>query len=137
MNDTGRCAVRGFTLLELVIVIVVIGILASVAIPGYFVTREKAIDKDAAVGLRSIQVGQKAYHYDNYKYYPDPAASSSNTVAINENLSILLDPNANSNWVYTVKNNGCACAQRRGGTKFFSLNITNDGDPVEGVACGC
>jgi prepilin-type N-terminal cleavage/methylation domain-containing protein len=61
---------KGFTLIEVLIVIIIIGILAAIAIPMYLNSRSRA--KDAAVkeGVYDIQVGVLSYAIDNENSYP-------------------------------------------------------------------
>lgn len=59
---------RGFTLVELLIVIVIIGILATIAIPKFSNSKEQAFLAAMKVDLRNLMTFQEAYLYENSAY---------------------------------------------------------------------
>ncbi len=59
---------RGFTLIEMLIVVVLVGILAAIALPSYFqyVQRSKIIE--ATTGLSNLRTKMEQYFLDNRTY---------------------------------------------------------------------
>ncbi|MGB6425497.1 MAG: type II secretion system protein [Solirubrobacterales bacterium] len=55
----------GFTLVELLVVMLILGILAAIAVPSFFNQRDKAKDADAKVGARTAQTAIETYATDN------------------------------------------------------------------------
>ena len=68
----GSCAARrGFTLIELMVVILVVGILSSILLPVLMKTREGAKKKWAMKELAELGVVISLYHRDHSGYPPD------------------------------------------------------------------
>ena len=59
---------KGFTLVEVLIVVIIIGILASIGIPQFGASIEKAKGGEARAGLGHIQTGEKVYFAENEFY---------------------------------------------------------------------
>lgn len=59
---------KAFTLLELLVVMAIIGILASISIPKFSEYRRRAFDTRALSDLRNIATAEEAYFMDQEKY---------------------------------------------------------------------
>ena len=60
---------KGFTLIELMIVIAIIGLLIAIVIPDLLKTREQSEIESCRASLRGVQSALELY-YTHYKYYP-------------------------------------------------------------------
>jgi type IV pilus assembly protein PilA len=66
----------GFTLVELLVVMLILGLLAAIAIPSFFNQRDKARDADAKAGVRTAQTAMETYATDNQGSYAGATAAS-------------------------------------------------------------
>ena len=69
-NFLKRKSNKGFTLIELMIVIAIIGILAAIAIPQFAAYRTRAYNAAAESDLRNCRTALEAYYAD-YQQYPN------------------------------------------------------------------
>jgi type IV pilus assembly protein PilA len=63
-----RISASGFTLVELMIVIAIIGILAAIAIPQFASFRQKAYNSAAISDLRNVKTNLEAFYKDHQQY---------------------------------------------------------------------
>lgn len=64
-----RKDIKGFTLIELMIVVAIIGILSAIAVPLLLESLQKSKQKRTMSDMRSISIGLECYMVD-YTYYP-------------------------------------------------------------------
>jgi len=69
----------GFTLIELMIVLTIVGILAAMAIPRFMRTSTKTKQKEAQLLLKQIYTMERAYRQEYDTYYP----GNGGTVVVN------------------------------------------------------
>lgn len=133
---------QGFTLLELIMVIVVIGILASIAVPNYFKAKNRAIGKEAISNLKLIAAAERIYKMENNAYATCTCTNPSNCAAAsgcNYILKLILNT---TNWRYTVTGsassvNATATYQSGSSCKYNIDSSDFDAEPVKSGGSGC
>jgi len=68
MRTSLRAAEQGFTLLEIMVVVVIIGLLAAIVVPNFVGNIDKAAVSRAKQDIRGIETALNLYRLDNFKY---------------------------------------------------------------------
>jgi general secretion pathway protein G len=128
---------RGFTLLELLIVIVIIGILALLIIPNITSAPKKARDTQRKTDLKAIQKGLEEYFVSNNAYPTQASAAPADTALTPLTTSnppviktIPTDPKNTGVFVYNYTSDGQTytlhgCLENGG--EAVTSPVTNDG----------
>ena len=114
---------KGFTLTEILIVVVIIGVLASLVIPRFTNQSERGVVAEAVQMLSAIRQGEVSYALENSGSYLDMDTTVAGDDAKWAQIGIDKPPTTNFN--YTVVS-GNATATRNGGdfdTTTVILNI--------------
>jgi prepilin-type N-terminal cleavage/methylation domain-containing protein len=84
---------KGFTLIELMIVIAIIGILAAIAIPQFSAYRQRSYNAAAESDLRNAATAQEAYYVDASEYCDTVATLTGPTYGLYLSDKVTLDVN--------------------------------------------
>lgn len=106
MNES---ASRGFTLVELLIVVVVIGILATIAIPKFSRMREKSYVAAVTSDLKNLASQQEIYLSNQFTYAA--AVTDMTEYFPSDNVAILINEATGTGWAATGTHSGLAGAQ--------------------------
>lgn len=120
MKRLGHClkGVRAFTLLEILIVVIIVGIMATVAVPQFTKMIERAREAEAMGNLSAMRTAQKVYYLENNGVY---------AITLGD---LLVELEASASWDFSVNTDGSgqSIATRTGGGtayngKTIKLNI--------------
>ncbi len=122
----------GFTLIELMVSVIIVGILVALVVPSYMDTREKAHDREAISSLMLIRAANKQYRSKFEHFFPYTGTLTMGDINNNLQLDLIGD-----NWAYTVAGTGTAYTARaqRGGRTWSITESTPNPSCSPAAAC--
>ncbi len=129
---------RGLSLMELMAVVLIIGIVTSIALTNHGSQVEKAISREGEYNLHLLYNAQKRYKMNTGTYYGGGMfAPINNIIDINRNLTVMI---SEKNFKYTIwgtPNQFRILAERVGGSLCDGLTMSVDeqGNVVDKSSC--
>lgn len=97
---------RGFTLIELTMVVVIIGLLAAVVGPQFSIARERTYLSVMKTDLRNFATAQESYFYDQGTYSADPSTVYARGFETSKDVTLVVNEATASGWSATATHTG-------------------------------
>jgi prepilin-type N-terminal cleavage/methylation domain-containing protein len=97
---------RGFTLIELMIVVVIIGILASIVVPKFANGKERALVAAMRSDLRNLVSAEEAYYSNGMAYYSGAIPSAVMPYSPSQGVTVTLSSVTTSGWAAEATHSG-------------------------------
>lgn len=119
-----RRSASGLTLVELLVALVIMGTIATVAIPSYMQSLEASKGRESETALRAILEAERSYYFDQI---PNSYGTMANLIP----TYLMVSPDS-ANWTYAITTPGAppfnafiATATRQGGPRNGQTRTMN------------
>jgi type IV pilus assembly protein PilA len=113
---------EGFTLIELMVVVLIIAILIAIAIPTFLGARQRAQDRQSQSNLRNAFAAEKVIFTDNQAFTTNAAALSAVEPSLNYNADAAIPSTADPKDIYVDVSAGGVVtlgSRSKSGTCFY------------------
>src|SRR3989338_8723727 len=114
---------HGFTLTELLVVVIIIGVMAAFTVPNYTKSVERSHRKDAETQLKTIWSADQIYRAQNGAYWPPVLSGSNDIASINSNLGLGIIPNGMTYNCASAATDTFTCTAARDPAASFVLSV--------------
>lgn len=128
--NTLKVTQKGFTLIELMIVVAIIGILAAIVVPSYKEYVQRAHAADATGTLADMRIRMEQFFQDNRTYAGGPCAAPSGADIVHFTFSCTGVPDGTT---YTLNAQGQAAGDM--GAYSYSIDQNNAKSSAFNGAC--
>ena len=132
----------GFTLIELMIAVAIIGVLASIALPAYNDYVMKARRSDAIVALTKLQIDQERYRINNPAYTATLVGTDcttslcwSTTDEVRDYYTIAIDAGSVTAFAYTATATATGAQASDPDCATYTLTVDASGDSRTPTNC--
>lgn len=125
-----RQRLRGFTLIELMLVVALVAILLTIAVPSYQDSVRKSRRADAVAGLTQLQLLQERYRANNPAYAAAIASLPSPNPTVSPEKHYALSVAAAAASSYTVTATAQSGSPQFNDTRCRSLSVTMSGGNI-------
>jgi len=124
---------NGFTLVEILMVVLIAGILAAIALLQFAPTKEGALDREAKANLKLVYAAEKIYRTEMNFY-----VNAANTTTVNDILKLSIPSGSGASWNYKVVDGAATTftgkAQRVTDSRVWCINQSTDEPYQSGCA---
>ena len=128
----------GFTLVELLVVMLILGLLAAIAIPSFFNQRDKARDADAKSAVRTAETAMETYATDHNGSYANADLGDLQAIEATLNdepgtsVTVASDPDEYTLEVTSQSGNTFSIQRQNTGNTVYDCATENQGGCPEG-----